>query len=37
MPLFWVLLGDSSGFLGTFWVIPGFLGIIFFVKFDFHI
>ena len=29
VPLFWVLFGFFLRFLGTFWAIPGFLGIIF--------
>ena len=35
MPLFWVLFAVLSDFWAPFWAIPGFLGIIFLVKFDF--
>ena len=48
LPLFWVLFGVAPGFLGTFLgysrifgyhflAIPGLLGIIFLVKFDFFL
>ena len=35
VPLFWVLFWAFSDFWGPFWEIPGFLGIVFMVKFDF--